>query len=197
MHHIGKNTVWAFLILRKLVKKCPNRVSLLWQNGAQKKENIIPSEITRTRYEEAMYADGKSIGITMHFDLKQDAVDEIRSPSGKLPDTPIIVVPWNQDIPSDATGHVISESNYPPAEPGALFSVSRSKRLEGTLTRPRLIAPPDGGRSAPEVQLIQPLIFLFLALDVVPDRRFVSPAVETKYPRAQKCCPTKLRRLSP
>jgi MPBQ/MSBQ methyltransferase len=32
-----------------------------------------------------------------------------------------------------------------------------------------------GGRSAPEVQLLQPLIFLFLALDVFSDRNFVSP----------------------
>ena len=46
--------------------------------------------------------------------------------------------------------------------------MSRSKRLLGSLTRPRFLWPPKGGRSAPQIHLFQAPIFLLLPLDVVP-----------------------------
>src|SRR5271166_2876459 len=43
----------------------------------------------------------------------------------------------------------------------------------GTLTRPRFIGPPEGGQSAPEVQLIESPVLFLLVLDVVADDRLV------------------------
>src|SRR4029077_3972463 len=40
---------------------------------------------------------------------------------------------------------------------------------------PDSLGLPEGGRSAPEVQLIQSLVFLLLVLDVVADDRLVPP----------------------
>ena len=45
--------------------------------------------------------------------------------------------------------------------------MSRSKRLLGPLTRPRSLGPPEGGSSAPQIHLLQTLVFLFLLLDVL------------------------------
>jgi hypothetical protein len=69
---------------------------------------------------------------------------------------------------------------YPPAEPGALM-MGRSKRQSGSLTRPRLFGPPEGGRSTPHVELIQADILLFLLFDVFPDHSFVSPLRSRRY----------------
>src|SRR6267154_2980621 len=51
--------------------------------------------------------------------------------------------------------------------------MSRSKRLVGSLTRPRSVGPPEGG-STPQVHLLQPLVFLFLFADVVAYHGFVA-----------------------
>ena len=42
-------------------------------------------------------------------------------------------------------------------------------------------------------QPIQPPIFSFLLLDIFANHLLVATTVETKDPRAQKCCPTKFR----
>src|SRR3984957_11092936 len=48
----------------------------------------------------------------------------------------------------------------------APLGVSRLKRLLGSLTRPRLQEPPKGGRSTPQVHLLQTRVLRFLILDV-------------------------------
>ena len=50
----------------------------------------------------------------------------------------------------------------------------RSKRRNGTLTRPWFIGLPVGSRSAPQIQLIQSLIFLLLVLNIISDHFFVA-----------------------
>jgi|HubBroStandDraft_1064217.scaffolds.fasta_scaffold86407_3 hypothetical protein len=47
------------------------------------------------------------------------------------------------------------------------------------------------------MDLIEPLVLLFLIADVVPDHLFIPANLDTKCPRAQKLCPTKFRRFSP
>jgi len=55
----------------------------------------------------------------------------------------------------------------------------------------------DGGRSTPEVQLLQPLIFLFLVLDVFPDRSFVSPHGRDEISSRPEMLPYKIAPLFP
>jgi hypothetical protein len=43
------------------------------------------------------------------------------------------------------------------------------------------------------MQVLRPLILGFLVADVCPYLCIISPQVDTKKPRAQKCCPVKLR----
>ena len=45
-----------------------------------------------------------------------------------------------------------------PIRAGGIWDVSRSKRQMETLTRPGFSGPPVGGRSSPEVELIQALV---------------------------------------
>ncbi len=67
--------------------------------------------------------------------------------------------------------------------------MSRSKRRMGTLTRPRFIGPPEGGQSAPEVQLIQSLVLFLLVLDVVADDRLVPPDCRNEISPGAKVLP--------
>jgi hypothetical protein len=62
---------------------------------------------------------------------------------------------------------------------------------------PVVLEPPDGGWSAPQIHLIEAQVLLLLLLDVLPDDGFVSPYRRDEVSLAQKCCPTKLRFLSP
>ena len=64
--------------------------------------------------------------------------------------------------------------------------MSRSKRRVGTLTRPRFTGPPEGGQSAPEVELIQSLVLFLLVLDVVAYDRLVPPDRRNKIPSGPK-----------
>lgn len=66
----------------------------------------------------------------------------------------------------------LRRGKYPPAKPGAL-GIGRSKRLWGTLTRPRFCWPLKGGLSA-TCSLVEPDIFSLLLADVFPDHRLVS-----------------------
>src|SRR5271165_1615344 len=59
----------------------------------------------------------------------------------------------------------------------------------GTLTRPRFIGPPEGGQSAPEVQLIQSLVLFLLVLDVVADDRLVPPHCRNEISSGPKVLP--------
>src|SRR5271163_1685241 len=69
--------------------------------------------------------------------------------------------------------------------------MGRSKRLEGSLTRPPFVGPPEGGRSALQIHLIQAAVCpLFLPFDVLAYHRFVSTDVAQTGPR-------KLRFFSP
>jgi hypothetical protein len=84
-----------------------------------------------------------------------------------------------------------------PIRAGGIWDVSRSKRQMETLTRPRFSGPPVGGRSSPEVELIQALVLFLLVLDVVPDDRLVPPDRRNEISSAQKCCPMNPRWRSP
>ena len=65
-------------------------------------------------------------------------------------------------------------SKYPPAKPGALLCEPLKAAYAGTLTRPRLRrATLTGGRSLPEVELVQSFVFLFLVADVLADHGFI------------------------
>ena len=75
--------------------------------------------------------------------------------------------------------------------------MSRWKRLVGSLTRPDGLEPPVGGGSAPQIHLIQSLVFLLLVSNVVADHASSRPIVDTQYPRAQKCCPKNFLFRSP
>ena len=58
-----------------------------------------------------------------------------------------------------------------PRQAGAL-ELGPPEAADGVLTRPRILVPPEGG-SAPESQLLKPLIFLLLVADVLPYHFFV------------------------
>src|SRR5271169_3410980 len=70
--------------------------------------------------------------------------------------------------------------------------MSRSKRLPGTLTRPQLDEPPNGGLSVPKVQLIQALVFRLLVLDVLPDHLFITAHSGNKIPACPEVLPHKV-----
>ena len=79
-------------------------------------------------------------------------------------------VATNSSMDSHHADKAPSRTHYPPAKPGALWmDVSRSKRLEGTLTRPRFLGPPKGGGATTKVQLIQLLIVNLLVADIASD----------------------------
>ena len=67
--------------------------------------------------------------------------------------------------------------------------MSRSKRPMGTLTRPLFIGPPEGGLSAPEVQLIESLVLFFLVLDVVSDGSLIAPDRRNEISSGSKVLP--------
>src|ERR1700738_840657 len=58
-------------------------------------------------------------------------------------------------------------SKYPPAEPGALGYEPLKAAVGGRYRDPRLLGPPKGGHSAPQVHLFKALVLLFLPLDVI------------------------------
>ena len=66
--------------------------------------------------------------------------------------------------------------------------MGRSKRLKGSLTRPRSLVPPEGG-SAPKVELLQTLIFVFLVADVLADDFFVAPDGRDEVPSGPEVLP--------
>jgi hypothetical protein len=74
--------------------------------------------------------------------------------------------------------------------------VSRSKQLLGSLTRPNLLGllkvADQRHRFIWSRRLSSCSCFLMYSRITASSR----PTVETKYPLAQKCCPTKLRFLS-
>ena len=81
---------------------------------------------------------------------------------------------------------------YPPAKPGAL-AVSRSKRPAETWPlRGHLSHPPGGysgfNRSCSKRRSSRPWSWMYARIACSS-----RPTVDTKYPRAQKCCPTKFR----
>ena len=45
----------------------------------------------------------------------------------------------------------------------------------GSLTRPRSLVPPEGGRSVPEVQLLQSLVLFLLVADVLAYHLLIPP----------------------
>ena len=83
-------------------------------------------------------------------------------------------------------------SKYPPAKPGAL-AVSRSKRPAETWPlRGHLSHPPGGysgfNRSCSKRRSSRSWSWMYARIACSS-----RPTVDTKYPRAQKCCPTKFR----
>ena len=52
-----------------------------------------------------------------------------------------------------------SKGKYPPAEPGAL-GIGPLEAAAGSLTRPYNCWPPKGGRSAPQIHLVQMAVVL-------------------------------------
>jgi len=75
--------------------------------------------------------------------------------------------------------------------------VSRSKRLCGSLTRPQFDRATLWWPSLHQLHLLQPFIsrsWLRMYCRITASSQ---PTVDTKYPRAQKCCPTKFRFRSP
>ena len=87
------------------------------------------------------------------------------------------------------------DSKYPPAKPGALV-VSRSKRPDVAATRGHLGHlyrwPPSSNRSWSCRRSSSSCSRMYARIT-----RSSRPTVDTKYPRAQKCCPTKLRGRPP
>ena len=73
----------------------------------------------------------------------------------------------------------------------------RSKRLVGVVNAARKLAAPSRCRLAPRVDLVEPLVLGLLLSDILPDHRLIPAHGDTKYPRAQKCCPTKFLFFSP
>ena len=76
--------------------------------------------------------------------------------------------------------------------------MSRSKRLKRVAdATPELMSHLSDGRLSPQTELVESLVpfswFLMCSWITASSR----PKVETKYPLAQKCCPTKLRLRSP
>src|SRR6266568_3312611 len=70
----------------------------------------------------------------------------------------------------------IAISKYPPAEPGALRCEPLKAAGAGVANAaPIELGHLDGGRSFPEVHLIQPLVFPLLVADVLPNRGLISP----------------------
>ena len=68
---------------------------------------------------------------------------------------------------------------------------------EGSLTRPLEFGAAQGGVSAPEVHLLQPLIFLLLIADVGADGFLVAPDRVDEESPGPGMLPTKLRLRSP
>ena len=62
--------------------------------------------------------------------------------------------------------------------------MSRSKRLDGTLTRPDGLGPPNGGPLTPGAQLIRPRVGFFLLADVLPNDPLVHVRAELTIPSA-------------
>ena len=90
-----------------------------------------------------------------------------------------------------------SEVSLPGKAGGLRDTRAARSGTQGSLTRPLEFVTARGGLSAPEVHLLQPLIFLLLIADVRADGFFVAPDRVDGNSRAQKCCPTKLRLRSP
>ena len=66
--------------------------------------------INRTRYTAAMWEHGKRIGIIMNFDAATEAREQLMSPGGKMPNTPIMFIRYNEAIPdADRHGWCIEE----------------------------------------------------------------------------------------
>ena len=70
--------------------------------------------------------------------------------------------------------------------------MSRSKRQEGSLTRPLELEPPEVAYSTPKVQLLEPLIFLLLVADISADRLLVAPDRVHKVSPHPKVLPDKI-----
>ena len=76
--------------------------------------------------------------------------------------------------------------------------MSRSKRLGLGAAHERPREPPEGGGDLlHESKLVEALVLLLLPANVLSDHAFISAEVDTKYPHAQKCWPTKFRFRSP
>ncbi len=66
-------------------------------------------EHMRTVYQAAMWSDGKRTGSILDFDTWAQAEDHLGTPMPHWPRTPVVKVPWNRQVPADATGWVIEE----------------------------------------------------------------------------------------
>jgi len=91
-----------------------------------------------------------------------------------------------------------NKGQHPPAEPGCLVNLRRSKRLEGSLTQPLRIGAtvPVAGSSSPEPQLLQSLLsFSFESRPhLAKGRDEVSPRPEVLPDEVALCSPYTLAR---
>ena len=83
----------------------------------------------------------------------------------------------------------IGLGKYPPAEPGALGSEPLEAAVGVADAAPILLGPPEGGRSPPQIHLIQAAVFLLLISDVLPYHRFVSSYGRDEVPSGPEMLP--------
>ena len=84
---------------------------------------------------------------------------------------------------------ICQTSTATPAEPGALGIGPLEAAFGVADAAPIFVGPPEGGRSAPQIHLIEAAVFLFLFPDVLPYHGFVSTHGRDEVPSGPEVLP--------